>query len=519
MHLRNWHNPAKWLVAIGVISVAIIVAWGKTPGETDMKANDARPMWAGLLIDDFTSAGQTSALGTKWTFQTGTEEKRNAAGRLEFVVDAGRTRLHLTGQVPTGVRGGYLEARLPLDPQGRHFDAQGYSGIRLRVKGNGSPYAVRLQTRDTRHPGQYYEAVFPTDGSWQEVRLLFRQFKSASFRMPSDSAALRTVGVAAIEKGQTADLHVESIGLYREDNMYKDLTPEEQRIIVRKGTERPFTGKYDDHFEAGTYTCKRCGAKLFESTSKFNSHCGWPSFDEQIPGAVTWQPDADGMRTEIVCANCDGHLGHVFQGEQLTAKNTRYCVNSISMNFIPAGALENPGDSANPNEAKTETALFASGCFWGTEYHLQRAAGVISTTAGYTGGHVDNPTYQQVCTDKTGHAEAVKVVYDPSQTSYAKLARLFFETHDFTQVNRQGPDVGTQYRSAIFYLNDEQQQAATKMVQLLTQAGFKVATEVTAAGTFWPAEDDHQDYYNKTRKTPYCHIYRPIAALEAAVAK
>ncbi len=312
--------------------------------------------------------------------------------------------------------------------------------------------------------------------------------------------------------------------------MSNRLTPEEERVIVHKGTEAPFTGKYNDFFEDGVYTCKRCGARLFESAAKFRSECGWPSFDEQIPGAVQWVPDADGMRTEILCTNCGAHLGHVFQGENLTPKDTRYCVNSISMNFTPSpsgleSAKGQTGETANvahspvrPFPRSQETALFASGCFWGTQYYLKRAGGVLSTTVGYTGGRVAHPTYQQVCTGKTGHAESVQVVYDPNKTSYEQLARLFFETHDFTQVNRQGPDVGTQYRSEIFYLSDEQKRVAEEMIQRLRQAGFKVATKVTKAGPFWPAEDYHQDYYAKTGSTPYCHVYRPIPALEPASA-
>ncbi len=285
----------------------------------------------------------------------------------------------------------------------------------------------------------------------------------------------------------------------KERKMYRKLTAQERRVIVHKGTEAPFTGEYNNHFEKGVYTCRRCGAELFESDAKFKSECGWPSFDEQIPGAVKWTPDADGIRTEITCTNCGGHLGHVFLGERLTAKNTRYCVNSISMIFIPA-----------EKRKKTEKAIFASGCFWGTEYYFKKAPGVISTTVGYTGGHVDNPTYKQVCTDKTGHAEAVEVIYDPNETSYEKLAKLFFETHDFSQVNRQGPDIGTQYRSAIFYLNDEQKKTAEKLVKILEEKGKKVATEITPAGKFWPAEEYHQQYYDKNGKSPYCHIYKKI---------
>jgi len=276
--------------------------------------------------------------------------------------------------------------------------------------------------------------------------------------------------------------------------MYKELTPEEEKVIIYKGTEPPFTGKYDDFSEKGLYICKRCGKALFESSSKFKSECGWPSFDEQIPGAVISQKDADGERTENLCASCGAHLGHVFMGEGLTPKNTRYCINSISMDFVPNG----------------QRAIFAGGCFWGVEYYFKGAAGVISVTSGYTAGHTKNPTYEQVCTDKTGHAEAIEIVYDPTKTSYENLAKLFFEIHDFTQLDRQGPDIGTQYRSGIYYLNDEQKQTAEKLVKILKEKGYDVKTEIKPANTFWPAEQYHQDYYEKTGKTPYCHIYKKI---------
>jgi peptide methionine sulfoxide reductase msrA/msrB len=297
--------------------------------------------------------------------------------------------------------------------------------------------------------------------------------------------------VCSIWSGQVC-----SMADQKEQNMGRKLTAEEERVIVHKGTERPFSGKYNDYFEKGTYTCKRCGAELFRSSSKFKSECGWPSFDEQIKGAVKWQTDADGVRTEIICAKCGAHLGHVFLGEGYTQKNTRYCVNSISMNFVP--------------EKKTEKAIFASGCFWGTEYFFKKAPGVISTTVGYTGGDVNNPTYRQVCSDKTGHAESVEVEYDPSKTSFEELAKLFFKTHDFTQLNRQGPDVGMQYRSAIFYLNQQQQEIATRLVQELTEKGYDVKTQIVPAGKFWPAEEYHQDYYEKKGGIPYCHVSRDI---------
>lgn len=278
----------------------------------------------------------------------------------------------------------------------------------------------------------------------------------------------------------------------------KKLTAQDAHIILHKGTEPPFSGKYVDYFEKGIYTCKQCNAKLFVSTSKFHSQCGWPSFDDQIPSAVRLQPDADGVRTEIVCTTCDGHLGHVFSGEEFTPKNTRYCVNSLSLEFTPI-------DKAGINRA-----IFTAGCFWGVEYHLKKVPGVLSTTVGYTGGHLDKPTYKQVCTGKTGHAEAVEVLYDPNVVDYEQLAKLFFEIHDFTELNRQGPDIGTQYRSAIFYGDQDQKKIVSKLINILKRKGFNVKTQIVLAGRFWPAEDCHQDYYQKTGKLPYCHIRRKV---------
>jgi peptide methionine sulfoxide reductase msrA/msrB len=193
------------------------------------------------------------------------------------------------------------------------------------------------------------------------------------------------------------------------------LNRQESAVIDNKGTERPFTGKFNDHKETGTYLCKKCGAALYHSDDKFVSQCGWPSFDDEIKGAVNRNVDADGMRTEITCASCGAHLGHVFTGERLTAKNIRHCVNSVSLDFVP-GIL---------GSGRYGTAVFAGGCFWGVEYFMQKSPGVISVTSGYIGGHVKNPSYKEVCTGKTGHAEAVKIIYDPSKTSYETLLRLF----------------------------------------------------------------------------------------------
>lgn len=284
-------------------------------------------------------------------------------------------------------------------------------------------------------------------------------------------------------------------------NVKKELTEEEKRVILNKGTELPFTGKYYNFKGQGTYTCKQCGAPLYRSEDKFDSGCGWPSFDDEIPGAVKRLPDADGRRTEIICARCGGHLGHVFTGEGFTSKNTRHCVNSISMGFVPAAQTD--------KQEKTETAIFAGGCFWGVEHLMQQQPGIISIEAGYVGGHTENPTYREVCSQNTGHAEAVRIVFDPSKVSYTTLAKLFFEIHDPTQTDGQGPDLGDQYRSEIFYTTPQQKEVAEQLIRELKDKGYKVVTKVTPATTFWKAEEYHQNYYDKTGKVPYCHRYTP----------
>ncbi len=288
---------------------------------------------------------------------------------------------------------------------------------------------------------------------------------------------------------------------------WNELTAEETNVIVYKGTEYPWRGMYVDNHEDGIYQCKRCNANLFESDSKFDSGTGWPSFDAYIGSSVELVKDADGYREEIVCNNCKGHLGHVFYGERFTKKNTRHCVNSISLNFVTEDQIKNSNQIETNQEKGMETAIFASGCFWGTEYFFEKEEGVISTQVGYIGGTKENPTYEEVCAHTTGHAEAVKVTYDPTKTDYETLCKLFFETHDPTQVDRQGPDVGDQYRTEIFYLNDDQKAIAEKLKTTLEEKGLKVATNITKATTFWDGEDYHEHYYSNKGGTPYCHGY------------
>lgn len=273
------------------------------------------------------------------------------------------------------------------------------------------------------------------------------------------------------------------------------LTSQEAAVILNKGTERPFSGEYYKHKESGTYLCKHCNAPLYSSKSKFESDCGWPSFDDAIEGAVKRIPDADGWRTEIVCANCGGHLGHVFKGEGFTPKDTRYCVNSLSLKF---------------EKEKTDTrkkAYFAGGCFWGVEYYLENVSGVLEVSSGYMGGKVKNPNYKDVSSGRSGHLEVVEVIYDASKVNFEQLARLFFEIHDPEQTNGQGPDIGSQYLSAIFVSDSSEQTVVKKLIKTLETKGYKIATKILQKDVFYEAEEYHQNYYKRKGSKPYCHGY------------
>lgn len=274
------------------------------------------------------------------------------------------------------------------------------------------------------------------------------------------------------------------------------LTSDEKRVIEDKGTEYPGTGEYESHKAPGVYLCRKCDLPLFLSSDKFSSSCGWPSFDDEIKGAVLHQSDADGRRVEILCSRCDAHLGHVFEGEWMTAKNTRHCVNSISMRFNPL------------NEGNYEKAIFAGGCFWGVEHLFKKLDGVKRVRSGYTGGSTVNPTYEEVCSGKSGHAEAIEVIFDPNEITYEALAKYFLEIHDPTQEGRQGPDIGSQYRSAIYYFTEEQKRDSERLVNILEDKGMSIKTEILPASMFYPAEAYHQNYYASNGHTPYCHVWK-----------
>ncbi|MFZ4076564.1 MAG: bifunctional methionine sulfoxide reductase B/A protein [Legionellaceae bacterium] len=275
------------------------------------------------------------------------------------------------------------------------------------------------------------------------------------------------------------------------------LTPWAQRVVCAGATEAPHSGRYSAETLNGTYLCRRCGLALFRADSQFDSGCGWPSFDVNVDGAVKERPDSDGRRIEIRCQRCDAHLGHVFDGEGFTENNRRFCVNSVALDFVKNAAVMD-----------TEEAILAGGCFWGVAYYLGLVPGVLSVEAGYTGGQTLEPSYEDVCTDTTGHYEAVRVLYDVRLTTYSAVLKRFFEIHDPTQANGQGPDLGFQYRSAVFCYNEDQQREVRRQLALLTLKHYTVVTEVLQAQIFWPAEGYHQDYYLRHKKQPYCH--RPV---------
>jgi len=279
----------------------------------------------------------------------------------------------------------------------------------------------------------------------------------------------------------------------------KELSPEQFRVMFQKGTEPAFSGKYNDFWEEGIYFCAACGTPLFKSADKYDHQTGWPSFKESFSETNLEYHDDLSLgthRIEVRCAVCGAHLGHLFyDGPAPSGKH--YCINSVALNFKPA------------EEARKElpqVATFAAGCFWGVEYEFSKIKGVLETTVGYSGGKTVNPTYHQVLTGKTGHAESVQVIFDPNLISYEQLVRKFFELHDPTQYNRQGPDVGPNYRSAIFYHDEEQKQIAEKVKAELQQSGKykkKIVTEIAPFHSFYRAEEYHQKYYQK-KLWPVC---------------
>lgn len=314
-----------------------------------------------------------------------------------------------------------------------------------------------------------------------------------------------------------------------DSELKKKLTPLQYEVTQHEGTEPPFRNEYWDNHKAGIYVDVVSGEPLFSSLDKFESGTGWPSFTKPLePANVVAKSDRKlfMVRTEVRSKHADSHLGHVFD-DGPPPTGLRYCMNSASMRFIPVDRLEAEGygqylplfgkaatgsakSSGKTVAAKTETATLAGGCFWGAQDLLRKLPGVISTSVGYTGGTVKNATYR----NHEGHAEAVEIKFDPTKISYEQILEFFFKMHDPTTLNRQGNDVGTSYRSAIFYHDDQQRQVAEREKAKVDKSGAwkrPVVTEIVPAKDFWQAEDYHQDYLIKNPGGYTCHYVRNIS--------